>query len=146
MSIKLSEGADNMITIQTGSTSFDDMILQANHLMDHFMQKSFFRFKPCGNWQPAINLYEMADSFYICVDLAGIDPKQVELHVEKNLLHIAGLRATPAPVADANAKIHVMEIDHGPFCRSVNLPDGVDSDKIQARYSQGLLWIHLPKK
>ncbi|NLE30551.1 MAG: Hsp20/alpha crystallin family protein [Phycisphaerae bacterium] len=135
-----------MIRIQAGSARFDDVILQVNHFMDQFMQKSFFRFKPCGNWQPVINLYEIPDAFYICVDLAGVDPKQVELHVENKLLHIMGHRVTPAPTGGTSARIHVMEIDHGPFCRSVNIPDGVDIDKIKAHYTQGLLWINLPKK
>jgi HSP20 family protein len=142
----LNEGVDVMITIRTGSASFDDVVLQVNHFMDHFMQKSFFRFKPCGNWQPVINLYEISDAFYICVDIAGIDPKQVELHVENKLLHIMGHRATPSPATTNGARIHVMEIDHGPFCRTVNIPEGVDVDKIQANYNQGLLWINLPKK
>ena len=39
-----------------------------------------------------------------------------------------------------------MEIDHGSFCREVELPNDVANDKIIATHRNGLLWIELPKK
>jgi HSP20 family molecular chaperone IbpA len=39
-----------------------------------------------------------------------------------------------------------MEIDHGSFCREVELPHDVARDRISAVYRDGLLWIELPKK
>ncbi len=41
---------------------------------------------------------------------------------------------------------HLMEIDHGPFLRSVEVPSSVDVEAINAKYRSGLLWILLPKK
>ena len=38
-----------------------------------------------------------------------------------------------------------MEIDHGGFCREVELPEDVDRDRIAANYRNGMLWIELPK-
>jgi HSP20 family molecular chaperone IbpA len=43
-------------------------------------------------------------------------------------------------------KVHVMEIDHGPFCRDVELPQNVAQERIVAAHRNGLLWIELPKK
>jgi HSP20 family molecular chaperone IbpA len=42
--------------------------------------------------------------------------------------------------------VHLMEIDHGAFCREVELPDDVHRDRIVASHRNGLLWIELPKK
>ena len=42
-------------------------------------------------------------------------------------------------------RIHLMEIDHGAFCREVELPEDVDRDRIIANYRNGMLWIELPK-
>jgi HSP20 family protein len=42
-------------------------------------------------------------------------------------------------------RIHVMEIDHGPFCREVDVPENVDKERISATHRNGLLWIELPK-
>jgi HSP20 family protein len=109
------------------------------------MNKNFYRFRTCGQWEPQINFYETPNAYQICIDLAGVDPKQVELHLENDMLHIVGHRATPSPPGKSNARIHVMEIDHGPFGRSIQIPVDVDKTKIEATYSQGFLWIKLPK-
>jgi HSP20 family molecular chaperone IbpA len=42
-------------------------------------------------------------------------------------------------------RVHLMEIDHGGFCRDVELPEDVDRDKIRAHYRDGILWIEIPK-
>jgi HSP20 family molecular chaperone IbpA len=39
-----------------------------------------------------------------------------------------------------------MEIDHGAFCREVELPHDVQPERVTANYRDGLLWIELPKK
>ncbi|MFA5864744.1 MAG: Hsp20/alpha crystallin family protein [Phycisphaerae bacterium] len=135
-----------MISLQLGGKSdLSDLAFQVNQIMDQFMQKSFFRFRPCGRWQPAINLYETETMFVVCIDMAGIDPKQVEIHAKNNILYIAGERATPVPAEASCAKILVMEIDHGPFYREVSLPEDVDVSKVEARYHLGFLWVELPK-
>ncbi len=135
-----------MIRLQGSSSDLNDLALRVNRIMDNFMQKSFFRFKPCDRWQPSINLYEMDKAFMVCVDLSGIDPKQVDLHVKDGTLHIMGERLTPVPPHASSPRIHVMEIDHGPFYRTVAIPENVDVDRIEAKYNHGLLWIELPKR
>jgi HSP20 family molecular chaperone IbpA len=42
--------------------------------------------------------------------------------------------------------VHLMEIDHGTFCRTVDIPANVDATKISANYREGLLWVMLPKR
>jgi HSP20 family protein len=135
-----------MIKVQSDSSGFDEIILRVNHFMDQMMHKNFYRFRTCGQWEPQINFYETTEAFYICADLAGVDPKQVELHLENNMLHIMGHRTTPSPPDNSNARIHVMEIDHGPFGRSIKIPENVDKTGTEATYSQGYLWIKLPKQ
>ena len=135
-----------MIKVHPGGSNFDEMIGLVNHFMDRVMQQKFYRFRPCSEWEPPINFYETAESYMICIDLAGIDPKQAELHLENDTLHVMGHRVTPSPPGGSTARIHVMEIDHGPFCRTVKVPEDVDKEKIEASYSQGFLWIKLPKR
>jgi HSP20 family protein len=136
-----------MISEKVGSASdFDDVVLKVNKFMDQFMQKSFFRFRPCERWQPSINVYESKDHFRVCLELAGIDPKQVQLHVEDNVLYVMGHRQTPSPAGhETLPRIHVMEIDHGAFSRAIKLPGNIDQARIEAKYSHGLLWIDVPK-
>jgi HSP20 family molecular chaperone IbpA len=42
-------------------------------------------------------------------------------------------------------RVHLMEIDHGPFAREVELPLNVEKDQIKAQHRNGMLWIGLPK-
>ncbi len=136
-----------MVTLQFTGSDFDEMAMRVNKIMDQMMHRPFFRFRTCERWQPAINLYETNNAYHICIDLAGIDPDNTEIKIENNVLHIIGHRATPSPKSSAAGavRIHVLEIDHGPFYRAINLPDNVNTDKINAKYRKGLLWIEIPK-
>jgi len=136
-----------VINTQATKQDFEHFVSDINNLIDKLHQKSFFRFKPSDRWQPAMNLYEADDEYVICLDLAGVDAKQVNLHAEPGQLRIIGSR--PAPMAQSDrpcSKVHVMEIDDGPFQRVVQIADDVDIDRIKAQYHDGLLWIKLPKR
>jgi len=135
-----------VIDTQATEQDFEQFISTVNNLMDHMRTKSLFRYRPSDRWEPAINLYESCNEYVVCLDLAGIDPKKVDVHAEPGQLRISGSRSTPtAPGGRPCTKIHVMEIDNGPFHRIVQLSEDVDLDRIKARYKEGLLWILLPK-
>ena len=57
-------------------------------------------------------------------------------------------RTTPAmPEVKGQLRLHHMEIDHGPFCRTIALPQDVAVDAIpDAAYRVGFLYVRLPKK
>lgn len=108
---------------------------------------SFYRYCPVESWQPAVNLYESTQSYFVCVDLAGMERDSIEVTLNDNVLVISGSREHPRPAdAPEGLSIHLMEIDQGPFCRSVEIPSEVDLAAIAANYAQnGFLWIELPK-
>src|SRR5438270_10621716 len=97
-------------------------------------------------WQPAVNAYRCGGCIAICVDLAGVDRKRLELTVEGRRLWIRGHRQPPEPdgARDKAVQVLVMEIDYGPFEREVLLPSDVVSDQITAEHQNGLLWVYLP--
>lgn len=103
-------------------------------------------------WAPSVNLYELDHCYVVCADLAGVDADKVDLQVKDGMLILRGHRPVPTEYdpecfhdMDKRAKVHVMEIDHGPLGRSVELPLDVDTKAIQAKYRNGLLWIRIPK-
>jgi HSP20 family protein len=104
-----------------------------------------FQFAP-PTWQPAINAYRCERGIRICVDLAGVDRKAIDLRVEPHSVVIRGNREVPEPHDPEGSPIEMlaMEIDYGPFERSVDLFDEVDIKKVHAEQKDGLLWIHLP--
>jgi HSP20 family protein len=142
--------------IETASDpSFATVQRQMQRLMEQ-MQKGFFNFCPSETWTPNVNLYESDTAYIVCVDLAGVDKEKIEVVVADQKLTLRGARLVPTlPETDGQAppgehhpklRVHVMEIDHGPFCREVELPADVDRDSIGAAHRNGLLWIELPKK
>ena len=145
--------------IETASEpNFANVQRQMQRLMEQ-MQKGFFNFCPSETWTPNVNLYENDTAYIVCVDLAGVDKDKIDVVVSEQKLMLRGTRlvptlaeedrVTPTPGGVQQAqklRVHVMEIDHGPFCREVELPADVDRDRIEAAHRNGLLWIELPKK
>jgi HSP20 family protein len=116
------------------------------------MHKGFYSFFPHQTWTPSVNLYETDASYLVCVDLSGVEKQKIDIEVVEQRLTLKGVREVPVclpPEPEApksRARLHLMEIDHGPFAREVELPQNVEKDKIVARYADGMLWIELPKK
>jgi HSP20 family protein len=99
------------------------------------------------SWSPAINVYLVDTSLEICVDLAGMDPRELDIVVEPTRLILKGNREAPGPRGPVHRgsvmRILSMEIDHGQFCRTITLPGRVDMLRVQTEYHKGLLWIRL---
>lgn len=145
--------------IETASEQgFANVQRQMQRLMEQ-MQKGFFNFCPSETWTPNVNLYENDTAYIVCVDLAGVDKDKIDVMVSEQKLMLRGARLvptmpeeervapTPGGVQQAQKlRVHVMEIDHGPFCREVELPADVVHEQINATHRNGLLWIEIPKK
>lgn len=136
-----------VIKVTVTSDEFSNLVRQMNQLVDREMSRSHYGFSPTDCFRPAINLYETQTSFIICADLAGMDERDMEVSLEKGSVIIRGRRQSPMPPDGSRAlAVHLMEIDHGPFCRTVEVPAGVLEENIEATYHLGMLWITLPKK
>ncbi|HEV2712484.1 MAG TPA: Hsp20/alpha crystallin family protein [Gaiellaceae bacterium] len=80
-------------------------------------------------------------SFTVVVEIAGIDPDQVQITAAEGTLVISGERRRQAGEGRVYQQI---EIEYGPFERVVQLPAGVDIPQAEARYDRGLLTIEIP--
>lgn len=135
------------MVVELAPDEFSSLIRQMNQVMDNMMGRQYFGFSPTDAFRPPVNLYETDHAFLVCVDLAGMYLKDIDVQVDKNQLVIRGTRTSPIPPGGARAvAVHLMEIDHGSFCRTVEIPASVVEKQITAEYSDGLLWITLPKK
>ena len=126
---------------------FANLVRHMHQLGERDRNRQYLGFSPTDAFRPAVNLYETLSSFVICVDIAGMDQNDIEVQLEKGNVVIRGRRHSPLPPDGSRAvAVHLMEIDHGSFCRTVEVPSNVDEDKIAANYHLGMLWITLPKK
>jgi HSP20 family protein len=134
----------------TSDPPFSHLGRRASKISEQMMQKGYFNFIPSESWSPNVNLYETDQAYVVCVDLAGVDKEKIDVEVHENQLTLKGAREVPMQCGpDENAarrpRVHLMEIDHGAFSRTVELPQDVVRDKITAQYLNGMLWIEIPK-
>lgn len=127
-------------------SEFDQIMGEMSHTVSKLWQWQFGDFVAGDSWAPAVNVYRLARRLEICVDLAGIDKRAIEVRVEPGKLVLRGFRAAPEPpdAKEESMRILCMEIDHGPFARTIALPDQVDLSRVESHYDHGWLWIRLP--
>ncbi len=110
-------------------------------------QSSYWRYCATAQWEPSINICESAKAYHVAVDLAGMRREDIEVQVQGGQLTIRGQRSAPRPDCEGTRlRVQHMEIEHGSFCRELDLPADVDANRIAARYKDGILWIDLPKQ
>ena len=114
--------------------------------VEEMLSRQYIHFCPTDAWKPNINIYETETAVLICVDIAGMKPEAIRIEVEGNILVLRGERPRPIPEHHGSTiGVLLMEIDTGAFCRDVEIPETVDREKITAKYTDGLLWVSLPK-
>ena len=138
---------------------------QMSKWMDQVLGTHYHKYRQSEFWNPAINLYEDQDEFWVVVDLAGVAVDQIDLRVTPEsggktspytqaTLVLSGYRSAPVPKrtkTTGRMELRLMEIDHGRYVREIPLPCDpavgcrVDIDAISAEYRSGYLWIRLPK-
>lgn len=96
-----------------------------------------------GAWSPNVDIFESENELVVKAELPGIDPKDVELNVENNVLSISGHRKLE--FEDKKENYHRVERAYGSFSRSFSLPRLIDETKIEAEYKDGVLTVHIPK-
>lgn len=94
-------------------------------------------------WAPAVDIKEEADRFVIQADVPGVEPKDIDVSMDKDVLSIRGERITEACEEKGNYKR--VERSHGVFHRRFSLPDSVDPNKITASGKNGVLEVVIPK-
>jgi len=97
-----------------------------------------------GSWAPAVDIYEQGHDIVLKAELPGVDPKDVDVRVENNVLTLRGERKLDNEVKREN--YHRVERSYGAFTRSFTMPNMVDTEKIKAEYKDGVLRVSLPKK
>ena len=125
-------------------------------LQDRFSQLlnqplGFFRGFPgseqsltASNFVPAVNIYEDEHSIHIDAELPGMEEKDIDVSLENNVLTISGERRLENEEKKEN--FHRIERSYGRFTRSFTLPPTVDSEHVNAEFSNGVLRISLNKK
>ena len=95
-------------------------------------------------WAPAVDIYETEHELVVKADLPDVDPKDLDIRVENNVLTIRGERKFEKKVNEENYLR--VERAYGSFARSFTLANSANSDAIKADYQNGVLTLTIPKK
>jgi HSP20 family protein len=95
------------------------------------------------SWLPAVDVFDTKDAVVLKAELAGMDPDDIEIEVEDNVLTIKGERKFEEKVDEE--RYYRVERRFGSFQRSLALPQGVRADDIEASYDDGILTVSVPK-
>jgi HSP20 family protein len=119
--------------------------------MHNEMNRLFSRFggfdgeqKSGSQWMLTVDVIETQDALKLKAALPGIDPKDVNIEVNDNTLTLMAERRQEDKVEEGSYQW--IEHQYGTFSRSITLPRHVDTEKIEARYNNGMLELTVPKK
>lgn len=117
-------------------SEFDDMEEAMNSMLPTVRGKQL-------GFTPAIDMYEDKDNIIVETQLGGINPDNVDISIENNILCLKGESEKKSEVDDKN--YYRKEIRRGSFYRSISLPTKVDGESAKAINEDGILRITIPK-
>ena len=97
-----------------------------------------------ASWTPSVDITENDDAFTILADIPGVDPKDIEISMDKGVLSIKGERKSEKVEEKENYRR--VERQRGQFYRRFTLPESADADKIEAKSEHGVITITIPKQ
>jgi HSP20 family protein len=124
-----------------GARLFQDELKQ---VLDQFLADGDASSVVTSQWTPRCDIKEEAERFLILADLPGVDPKDIEISMDKGILTIRGERSAEAKAQ--GERYSRVERAHGVFHRRFALPDSADAEGIAATGRHGVLEISIPKR
>ena len=116
---------------------------EMDRLFDRFFEPRWEEAPALGEWAPSLDLSETKDAFVVKAEVPGMDPADIQVSLQENLLTIKGEKRHEKEEKDE--RYHRVERSYGTFTRTVRLPIGVDLSKVTATFKNGLLTVTMPK-
>lgn len=102
----------------------------AGHLPEHTERNH------ASAWVPATDIFAVGDDLVIRVELAGVDPEDIDVKFIHGVLTVSGVRRSEL---DDSVAFYIRERCYGEFRRVITLPDGVSAEGIHAAFDDGLV-------
>jgi HSP20 family protein len=111
------------------------LILEAEEILDRLT---------LGNWTPNVDICEASDAVMIRVELPGIEPADMRITIQGNVLRVQGTKREPAAVR-ARLSYYCLERRYGKFDRQIAIDWVVDARRAHATLADGILTIQMPR-
>ncbi len=115
-----------------------------SHLVDRFFNESNGRSGGSAySFVPKVDIIEKEKAFEIYLAVPGMQKEDFKIDLKENVLTLSGERKLKKETQEKDYR--ALETQYGAFSRSFSLPDNVDAGKIEAKYSDGILEVLVPK-
>src|SRR5215216_6015134 len=122
---------------------FHDLHSEMNHLFDEtyggLSRQGQQRAQQLTEWALAVDVLQRDGDLVVRAELPGVRPEEADITVQERVLTISGERREEQE--EQRGGYYVRERRSGSFIRSMTLPEGVDEDRIRARYENGVLEV-----
>ena len=115
-----------------------------DNLFESGMGTGFLSNFNTGMTLPAVNIKENADEFFLEIAVPGMKKSDFNIDVDNKILSISSEREEEHKEKEENYTRR--EFGYSSFKRTFTLPESIESDKINAKYNDGILRVHLPKR
>ena len=95
-------------------------------------------------WAPPTDVYETESELVVVVEIAGMDIQGISVAADDNMIAIRGVRKEISP--RCRKQFHKMEVQVGPFQRSIQVPVPIEPQSVTTTYANGLLEVRLRRK
>ena len=97
------------------------------------------------SYNPRVDIKETDAAYELSAELAGLNEKDIEVNLDNGILKISCEKRSDKEEKDEGRNYYLRERSYGRFERSFRLPEGMKTDKVEARYKNGVLDVTVPK-
>jgi len=116
---------------------------EMERVFDRFFEPRWEEFEAVGAWAPKLDFSETKDAFVVKAEVPGVEQKDISVSIQDQMLTVKGEKHKEKEEKDE--KYHRVERSWGAFARTIALPAGVDTGKVDATFKDGVLSVKLPK-
>lgn len=116
-----------------------------NSLLDRFFTDTDFDNTAASKFNPRVDILESDKTYEIQFAVPGFEKDSFNIEVEDKQLIVSGERKFSGNQKGAEQQYKSVQTQYGTFRRSFILPDAIDRAKIDAKYTNGILAVVLPK-
>ncbi len=98
-----------------------------------------------SSFAPSMNISENEKQFIIDVEIPGMEKENIDVNLENRRLTVSGERSFESESEENGTKYHRVERHYGSFSRTLQLPESVNDESIEATYKNGVLNIKIDK-
>ena len=121
-------------------------ITSLEHDMREMVDRMLAIDRPAGRrffgWKPAVDMVRQDGELVITAEVPGIKVEDLDIEVEENVLHIRGELSYEEKIDEENR--YLSERYFGSFSRDLLMPEGIDSEKLEATFKDGVVTITVP--